>query len=147
VYGRLKVLNADWFPELSLPTRQKFFYSLLVELLARQAAQQQEIFNHPNFEGLPAPDRASLLRQVGTYDLLHRIAPDFAVQCVHQAVALNPADRKSRSILAAQRTIGLTATIAVLRLWQRLHQWTQRVRSVGQRRARPVPSNLGPVGS
>lgn len=147
VYGRLKVLNADWFPELSLTTRHKFFYDLLINLLTRQAAQQQEIFNHPNFEGLPAPDRASLLRQVGTYDLLNQIAPDIAVQCLHQAVALNPADRKSRAILAAQRVIGLSATVAGLRLWQQLHRWAQRVRSVGQRRARPLPASLGPIGS
>jgi glycosyltransferase involved in cell wall biosynthesis len=147
VYGRTKVLNADWFPDLSLPTRHRFFYALLIELLANQTAQQQAIFAHPNFQGMPPPNRASLLRQVGTYDLLNRIAPDFAISCLHQAVELNPADRKSRYLLAAQRTIGLPVTVAGLRLWQQLHRWTQRIRSVGQRRARPVPSNLGPVGS
>ncbi|CAG0937500.1 Putative glycosyltransferase EpsH [Thermoflexales bacterium] len=147
VYGRLKVLNAEWFPELSLPTRQKFFYALLNDLLSNQAAQQQEIFNHPNFQALPAPDRASLLRQVGTYQLLNRIAPDFALQCLRHAVELNPADRKSRFLLTAQRMAGLSATIALLRLWQRVHLWGQRLRSIGQRRARPVPSSLGPVGS
>jgi glycosyltransferase involved in cell wall biosynthesis len=147
VYGRLKVLNADWFPELSLPTRREFFYALLIELLANQTAQQQEILRHPSFQGLPSPDRASLLRQVGTSDLLNWIAPDFALHCLQQAVELNPADRKSRSILAAQRTIGLPATVAGLRFWQQLHRLTQRVRSVGQRRARPVPASLGPVGS
>jgi glycosyltransferase involved in cell wall biosynthesis len=147
VYGRLKVLNAEWFPELSLPTRQKFFYTLLIDLLANQVAQQQAIFEHPNFQVLPVPDRASLLRQVGTDNLLKQIAPEFAVQCLHRAVELNPTDRKSRFLLTARHMIGLTATVAVLRLWQRVHLWEQRVRSIGQRRARPVPSSLGPVGS
>ena len=147
LYGRLKVLNADWFPELSLPTRQKFFYSVLIDLLAGQTAQQQEIFSHSQFEVLPISDRASLLRQVGTTDLLNGITPDFAVQCLQQASTLNPADRKSQSLLTIQRTIGLPTTVAVLRAWQQLHRGMKQIRSVGQRRARPVPSSLGPVGS
>ena len=147
LHGRLKVLDADWFAELSLSTRQRFFYGLLIDLLARQSDQQQQIFNHPQFAALPIRDRASLLRQVGTYDLLNGITPDFAVQCLHQAVTLNPADRKSRSLLAIQRTIGLPTTIMVLRAWQQLRRGAQQIRSVGHRRARPVPSSLGPVGS
>ena len=51
VYGRMKVLDAEWFPELSLATRRKFLYSLLIDLLADHVRQQQVIFNHPNFEG------------------------------------------------------------------------------------------------
>ncbi len=147
VYGRLKVLNAEWFPELSLPTRRKFFYALLIDLLANQAAQQQTIFEHPQFQALPVPDRAGLLRQVGTDHLLKQIAPDFALQCLSRAVELNPADRKSRFLLNVRRALGLKATVAVLRLWQRTHLWAQHIRSIGQRRARPVPSSLGPVGS
>ena len=147
LYGRMKVLNADWFTELSLSTRQQFFYGLLVDLLTEDTAQQQQVFDHANFKGLPDVQRASLLRQVGTQHLLRRSAPDFAVQCLHNAVALNPADRKSRYILTARRTIGLPPTVAILRFWQQLYLWSQKVRSVGQRRAKPVPSSLGPVGS
>ncbi|NTU65493.1 MAG: hypothetical protein HGB05_19355 [Chloroflexi bacterium] len=106
-----------------------------------------QIFDHPNFMGLPDAQRASLLRQIGTQHLLRRSAPDFAVQCLRSAVALNPADRKSRYILTAQRTIGLSAASAILRFWQQLYRWGQKARSVGQRRAKPVPSSLGPVGS
>lgn len=147
VYGRMKVLNADWFPELSVPTRQAFFYALLIELLADDPVQQQQISEHRNFVGLPAAARAGLLRQVGTHHLLTDDAPDFAVHCLQQAVALNPADRKSRAILFGQRVLGLSFTMALLRSWQQLHQWGQQVRSAGQRRAKPVPSGLGPVGS
>jgi glycosyltransferase involved in cell wall biosynthesis len=146
VYGRLKVLNADWFPELSWPTRQRFFYGLLVDLLAEDTVQQQQIFDHPNFRALPDARRAGLLRQVGTQHLLRRSAPDFAVRCLQSAVTLNPSDRKSRYILTARRTIGLPATAAILRFWQRFYLWGQKARSVGQRRAKPVPSSLGPVG-
>jgi len=147
VYGRMKVVNADWFPELSLPTRQRFFYALLVDLLVEDTTQQQQVFDHPNFKGLPDAQRASLLRQVGTQHLLKGSASDFAIQCLQNAVALNPADRKSRYILTAQRTIGLSTTVAILRFWQRFYLWGQKIRSVGQRSAQPVPSSLGPVGS
>lgn len=147
IYGRMKVLNAAWFTELSWPTRRQFFYGLLVELLAEDTAQQQQVFDHPHFMGLAAAQRADLLRQAGIQHLLQRSAPDFAIKCLQGAAALNPADRKSRYVLTARRTIGLTATMAMLRFWQQLHQWSQKTRSVGQRRARPVPSSLGPVGS
>lgn len=147
VYGRMKVLNAEWFPELSWPTRQKFFYALLVDLLAEDATQQQRVFDHANFKGLSDAQRASLLRQVGTRQLLTGSAPDFAVQCLQDAVTLNPADRKSRYLLQARRTLGLSTTVALLRLWQQLIQWGHKARSVGRRRAKPVPSSLGPVGS
>lgn len=146
IYGRMKVLNADWFPEMSWPTRQKFFYALLSDLLADDIVQQRQVFDHRNFTGLTDAQRASLLRQVGTRHLLTGRAPDFALQCLHDAVTLNPEDRKSRFLLMLRRTLGLATTVAVLRGWQRAGRWARAIRSVGRRRARPVPSSLGPVG-
>ena len=147
VYGRMKVLNAAWFPEMSVATRQQFFYALLVDLLTKDTAQQQQVFDHDNFKGLPDAQQADLLRQIGTQHLLTSMASDFAVQCLQRAVVLNPADRKSRYLLKARSTIGLSATRGLLRGWQQVAQWGKKIRSVGQRRAKPVPSSLGPVGS
>lgn len=147
IFGRMKVLNSDWFDQLSLPVRQQFFYNLLVELLADQPEKQEAILEHEQFKALPPREQAALWRQIGVDHLLRRSAPDFAVKCLETAVRIWPDDKKSRYTLMLVNLAGLSVAATGLRLWQGMHKLIARARSLGQRRPMPVPTSLGPVGS
>jgi len=143
VRGRLKVMNADWFGELSLPTRQQFFYGLLIGLLSGDSARQQEILASAPFLALPDPAQATLLRHVASDCLLAKGDPRFSGNCLRSAMSLWPADRKSRFLLGC---LNLDPSLCrtVLTGWQFFHKMGQKARTIGKRTPRPVPAALAP---
>lgn len=144
VRGRRKVMNADWFAELSLPTRRTFFYNLLVGLLGHQPKQQRAIIEAAPFEALPPGVKSDLLRQVASSHLSGRQNAAFALDCLRRSVGLQPDSRKGRALLAlAQRSPALAA--AALAAWQVVHRTVVGVTSVGRRKPKPVPAALAPI--
>lgn len=136
--GRLKVLNADWFPTLSLNTRRAFFLSLLTDLLAADPQGQEEILQTSSFLALPAAAQADLLRRVASGHLNRLAQPAFAVECLRRSLTLEPASRKGRALLLlASRSPGLAA--AALSAWGRGRKAVAFIRSVGRHGAKPVP--------
>ncbi len=144
VYGRLKVLNQNWFPDLSTATQYTFFYNLLVGLLSDAPMRQQEILHTAPFVVLPARERAHLLRLIASDHLLRRRAPDFARDCLREAVAAQPGDRRSRILLALSDRSLLLCSFA-LSVWQIVHKAAQTLRSLGQKSSKPAPLTLAPV--
>jgi hypothetical protein len=138
VRGRLKVLNADWFPTLSLSTRRSFFYGLLTDLLAADPQQQAEILQTPAFQALPPAAQADLLRHVASGHLSRLAQPAFAVACLRRSLTLEPANRKGRVLyLLSSRSPGLAA--AALSAWGSGRKAVAFMRSVGRHGAKPVP--------
>ena len=142
--GRLKILNSDWFQQLSLSTRYSFFYDLLVNLLTKDPTNQSAIIHTPPFLDLPGSLRADLFRQIATDHLLKKGDSSFARECLEKARAAWPADRKSLLILKLLR-ISNPLGVAVLSTWQMLHHLISKLRSVGSRKSKPVPSALAPL--
>jgi hypothetical protein len=145
VYGRMKVLNSDWFQRLSATTQWQLFYQLLVELLADQPAQQKTILESERLRNLQPQYQAQLWRQVGVGQLLRRSDQAFAVDCLRQAVRLWPGDRKGQVLLWASH-LGDPVPYNLLRLWRVIHSARDRLSSFGRPRPKPVPAGLGPVG-
>jgi glycosyltransferase involved in cell wall biosynthesis len=144
VFGRMKVLNSDWFQELSVPTRQQFFYALLITLLDGQPTRQKAILESGQFQSLPAHVQAELWRHVGVDYLRKKSEPGFAIDCLQAALRIRPGDWKSRCLLWTLR-LGISVPFSLLRLWRVAHRVVNRLRSLGHR-PRPTPAGLGPVG-
>lgn len=143
VRGRLKVLNADWFPTLSLSTQRTFFYGLLTDLLAADPQGQEEILQTSAFGALSAAAQADLLRRVAGGHLSHLEHTAFAVECLRRSLILEPASRKGRVLfLLATRRPGLAAV--ALSAWGRGRKALAFTRSFGRHGARPVPGLLQP---
>lgn len=143
VRGRLKVMNASWFGDLSLSTRKAFFLNLLTALLGDQPDEQRVILAAAPFEALPPTIQADLLRQVASSHLSKRQDTAFAQECLRRSLALQPNNLKGRVLHElAERSPMLAA--AVLRIWQVVHRGVVSVRSLGQRKPKPVPAALLP---
>jgi glycosyltransferase involved in cell wall biosynthesis len=143
VKGRLKVMNSDWFEELSVLTRREFFYSLLVDLLSGESDKQREIFNSIQFRNMPDFQRAHILRLVATDYLVHHSEFELAKSCLKQALVASPGDRKSYLLLKLA-TLGRFACMSALYSWETWHQVRTRLRSIGRAKPKPVPMAFGP---
>lgn len=141
VYARMKRLNSDWFQHVSIPTRRRFFYRLLIELLADQPAQQKAILEGGQLRRLPPHCQAELWRRVGVDHLLRRSEGAFGLDCLRQAVRACPDDRRSRALLWISR-LDDSVLYRVLRLWRALHRLVGRARALGKRRPAPMPGAL-----
>ena len=143
LFGRMKVLNADWFAELSEPTRIQFFRMVLIDLLEQQSDKQLEIMSRDEFKGLPAWAQAQLWRQVAIAHLHGQPNLTFAADCLEEAVQLDPTDRKSRLLLTSIR-FSTPLTRLILSGWQLFIRLNNYLKTIGQRRAKAVPSQLVP---
>jgi len=142
--GQLKVMNADWFPELSASARRGFFYNLLVSLLADNPEQQQICMQSLAFQTLPVAIQADLLRQVASKHLSQRHNTEFAVYCLRRSLTLHSSSRRSRMLLClADWSPSLAAT--ALSGWRVAHNVQVRIGSLGRRQPRPVPEALLPA--
>lgn len=144
-YGRMKILNADWFGSLSLTTREQFFFDFLTTVLIDQPNKQQAILEHVHTGELPAHYQALLWRQVSTQYFLKRTETDFAIKCLRRSAQLWPGNTKSNVALSALRLGGATAAYGVLRGWQTVINLSRRLHAIGRTTPKPVPVNLRPT--
>jgi glycosyltransferase involved in cell wall biosynthesis len=144
VRGRLKVMNAPWFPGLSLQTRSRFFGHLLLDLLGDQPDQQDAIMATSPFLTLPAEAQANLLRLAASNHLGKRQNTEFALNFLRRSLDLQPNNAKGRVLLLLGSRSPATAA-AVLSLWQQIHHVMTSVRAFGRRKPKPVPAALRPA--
>ena len=141
---RLKVMNAEWFSQISPNTRREFFSRLLIDLLGNDPEQQRTIMQVQPYQNLPTDAQAELLRRVAASHLGRHQNTDFAVHCLRQSLALQPKSRKGRLLyLFASRSPSLAAT--ALAGWRVVHNAQSGVRSWGKRKPKPVPAALLPA--
>lgn len=89
---REKAIHLERFTACSLETRVYAFYDLLVELLAGFPERQADVTTWPQFEALPARERARLFRLMANRAVLDGGQPAWARACYRRAAALQPAD-------------------------------------------------------
>lgn len=141
--GRLKIMNSDWFDDLSVRTRADFFFYVLIDLLAGQPDRQHELIQSPQFGGLPAVERCRLLRLVASSYLRQRSEEGFAKQCLERAQGVWPTDRKTALLLRLMHVGGPVCSVA-LSTWHTLRQAKAKVHAIGRTAPRPVPVALRP---
>jgi glycosyltransferase involved in cell wall biosynthesis len=143
VHGRQKVMNADWFAELSLPTREAFFRDLLINLLKGLPDQQRAIMDGGPFQALPSNIKARLFRQVAGGHLSKRQDMAFALDCLTKALILEPGNMKAQVMYQLGARSPKFAVVA-LAGWHKAHRAAVRLLAFGKRKPRPVPTALLP---
>lgn len=139
VRGRLKIMQADWFQDLSASTRQQFFYNLIVQLLSGNLPKQKEILESASFLQLPDFQKAILFRHVATDYLLKHTNMEFTRTCLQQAIVVYPQDRISRILLKLMDIdYNLCALIVTIR--RGLQRIFIPLRTLGKKTPQPVPT-------
>lgn len=93
---REKAIKLERFAACSPATRAFAFYDLLVNLLAGYPERQTAITRWQEFSGLPAAERARLLRLMASRALLGGEEHPMVGEWLRAARLLNPADRRTR---------------------------------------------------
>lgn len=138
---QVKVMQADWFPDLSVSTRQAFFHGLLVGLLSGMPDRQQAVIRSKPFADLPLTSQSTLLRLVASDYLRHQTEIPFARKCLEQALAMWPADRKARMLNRLTSTSPFLAAMFLV-AWEFVHETGVRIHKMGGRRPKAVPRAL-----
>jgi glycosyltransferase involved in cell wall biosynthesis len=141
--GRLKVMNADWFDELSHDTKYRFFYNLLILLLPGQLDEQRRILNSPQVHKLPEDKQSQILRMVASDYILAKDEIDFAISCLQQAVKANPSNAKSK-YLARLMMSNIALGRTVLLGWRTAVNGRNKLNALLKRGPKPVPAELLP---
>lgn len=138
-----KIQHSDWFEDLTLETRERFFYKLLIELLSDQPATQSTVLDSKPFHDMPAKVRARFWRQIGIEKIMEDPADEAGYDCLLQAVHIWPDDLKSRFLI---RSLSLSerAAITSISIWRSLRRFLQQIRTIGQRKPNSVPAELRP---
>lgn len=144
VRGRLKVLHSDWFGDLSLTTREQFFYQLLVTLLGQSVNDQRAVLAEPAFLQLPAEYKTRLLRTVAAEHMLGGSERLFVLECLREAARLSPGEYKNR-FLADVFEHWPMAAVALFRTRRLVEKSRWRLRRYRNRVPRSVPAALAPT--
>jgi glycosyltransferase involved in cell wall biosynthesis len=144
VRGRRKVMQADWFGDLSPYTQEQVLYQLLIDLLDNSVADQRGILAEPAFLRLPPERKSRLLRAVATEYLLKGREREFALECLHEAMRLSPDEYKNR-LLAGMCEHWPAGAVAALRTRSTVEKMRWRLRRLRNQVPGPVPMALAPI--
>lgn len=95
---REKVIKLDAFPTLKDETRTAVFYDLLVNLLVGHPRRQDEVTAGREFNNLPEPEQARLLRLMASKAVLNGQQGEHIHAWLRRSRELNPADRRGAII-------------------------------------------------
>jgi len=112
---RYKILNADFFPTLSLKTRRQYLYEFLLIFLAGDTKAQEDLCRTPQFRALPVSDQAALYYYVGVDNLIKDGATRVGRERLRQAARLVPGSLKYRIALPLSHLPGLMKAIVSIR--------------------------------
>lgn len=136
--GRLKVLQADWFGQLSSQTRYRFLHQVIIRYLKEYPDQRLELLNRPQVRDLPCHLQAALWRQSGGMLLHNKRDTEDSRLFFEEALRRFPADQKTRILLALTRHSHDLAWI-VWNGWQKMNAARTWLNGVGKHRSRPMP--------
>jgi glycosyltransferase involved in cell wall biosynthesis len=100
---REKAIQLPAFDGCRRETQWYAFYDLLVNLLTGLPERQADVTGWPQFQALPAEDRAQLLRLMASQALAAGARHPQVGQWLREAQALNPSDRRSRLLSGLYR--------------------------------------------
>ena len=123
----LSAIRLPSFADSPLDVRAEVFYALLVDALEGSPPRQDDVVSWPQFQSLPARDRARLLRLMASRALVTEGDRDAARRWLTQSIAADPSDLRARLLLGLDRTSA------------RLCRAMLRLRTAGQRRRAAAP--------
>lgn len=132
LFGRLKVMKAEWFNGLSESTREHFFLDLLEKIEWEDVDTEEAILTSEQLSRLPKHVQANLWRIVGIRILETPHDKKVVGHFLAESLKLNPQDRKTRFVNWSL-SIGHGFALAVTRVWQQ---------SLNIVRKRPTPRYL-----
>lgn len=136
--GRLKVMQADWFGQLSTQTRYRFLFQIIIKYLKEYPDQRLELLNQPQVRDLPGHLQAALCRQSGGILLQNKGDAENARLFFEEALRRFPGDQKTRMLLALSRYSHFLTWI-VWNGWQKMNAAKTWLNGVGKHRSRPMP--------
>lgn len=97
--SRFKILYAEFFPGLSVETRERFLRALLIIQLREDEHARNEVVNSAQFAELPAQVRARLLYHLGIRIILDEGELEAGRRYLRQATKMVPRNPKYRLML------------------------------------------------
>src|SRR5262249_10353292 len=139
---QMKIMNSEWFHDLSLETKGFFFLDLLTVTLSGDIARQKQILQSEQLGELPSSKRANLWRMVGV-DAMRNGGYTSRGRCFsQQSVKLNPADRKTNALLRCLPA-GRWVSMSFVSLWYLLLKIRKKMSSIGDSRVSRLQKLLG----
>lgn len=142
IYGRLKVMKADWFAGLSDMAKDRFFYDLLINLATGDPQTQLGILHSQQVAALPDYIKVHLWHMTGIDVLKNDPDPSHARQYLQEALKIDPNNRKIRLILGGLR-IGRWFTLGLINAWHFLRHIIKSVTSLNYTRSRKLQKYFG----
>lgn len=142
IYGRLKVMKAAWFGNLSDQAKDRFFYDLLINLAAGDPQTQKEILNSEQFKALPDYMKVHLLHMTGIDVLEHDHDTNHARQHLEAAHQIHPNNQKIRLILLSLN-VGRWFTLTIIKSSRFVRQLYISLTSTNYTRARKLRKYFG----
>jgi glycosyltransferase involved in cell wall biosynthesis len=125
IYRRMKILNSDWFPTLSLATKESFFLDLLINTLSGDIEKQKNVLGNEHFQKLPAPIKSALWRSAGIDMVRSGHELELVRSCFQEALNLDPGSFRSQLLLWGVR-LGRPFVMGIIKLWLLTVQIRQR---------------------
>jgi hypothetical protein len=113
---RLKVLESPRFASVSLRQKRIFFLQVLQNELYNRLDEQRLVISLPQFQALPKPEQARLLRLMANNYLLKGEHLNFAREWLNKAWALAPFDLKT-ALVALLVNLSPRLTKPVVKYW------------------------------
>jgi glycosyltransferase involved in cell wall biosynthesis len=142
IYCRMKILQSEWFNDLSSATKEQFFLDLLTNALSGDWQEQKNILEHRNFLLLPAVTRSFLWRSTGIDILQNKRDIDLVQLCLQESLRIKPDDRKTL-LLKSVLDFGRPAALMFVKLWRFLGQVKSRLNVSGRSQKRRLQKMLG----
>jgi glycosyltransferase involved in cell wall biosynthesis len=115
-----KILGSSYFTSLPTSVKSKFFYHVLIDLLANIPTDQMLVINSEQFLMLPPDIRASLLRLLASDYILHEENIVLAKRLIRRSICLYPKDIKNIIVYALLVFPGLARKCISLRRLKRI---------------------------
>lgn len=128
IYSRMKIMNSNWFQDLSLRTREIFLLDFLVNLASGNSDAQRSILQSKQFDAMPAGSRAYLWRLLGIDVLQVNRDRELAQLYFRQAIHLHTHDYKARFLLG-MLALGTPVALATINFWRYLLSLYKRITS------------------
>lgn len=138
--GRFKILQAEFFSELPVETRERFFYELLVNQVRKDETSRDQAVESEQFAELPSPTRARLLYRLGKRSIVDDGGLQAGRGYLEKAVEIAPRNSKYRVMhgLARYTPRVFSSLLAVRRGFRRMVMRQSPGSPIGHQGLRPL---------
>lgn len=141
-YRCMKIINSEWFTNLSLTTRELFFLDLLTNILSGDSKRQRDVLQTEQFAELSPSKRADLWRMVGIDELNNGRELNQVKSCFIESLQHNSNDHKTQLLLRGI-SVSRPFALGLVGLWHAFLVTRKKLTSIGHRRSEYLQKLLG----